>query len=124
MDTHAMGTHNTYDHIVVGTGSAGCVIVRRLVDAGRSVLLIEAGGTDDHPPIHDSGRMWELWKSPVDYAYLAEPREHAGGAQVFWPRGRAVLRPGRGAAAPRRRPRGRRARPAGGGGARTSASSA
>lgn len=53
-----------YDHIVVGAGSAGCAVVRRLVDAGRSVLLIETGGRDDNPAIHDPGRQWELWNSP------------------------------------------------------------
>jgi len=49
-----------FDHIIVGAGSAGCVITRRLVDAGRKVALIEAGGPDDIPAIHNPARAWEL----------------------------------------------------------------
>lgn len=60
------------------------------MDAGRSVLLIEAGGPDVNPALHDPGRMWELWTSPEDYAYLTEPQQHADGTRVFWPRGKVV----------------------------------
>ena len=49
-----------FDHIIVGAGSAGCVIARRLVDAGRKVALVEAGGPDTNPAIHDPLRAWEL----------------------------------------------------------------
>jgi choline dehydrogenase len=79
-----------FDHVVVGAGSAGCVIARRLVDAGRSVALVEAGGRDDNPAIHDPGRAWELWNSEVDYAYTTEPQVHAAGTAVFWPRGKVL----------------------------------
>jgi choline dehydrogenase len=79
-----------FDHVIVGAGSAGCVIARRLVDAGRRVALIEAGGPDGNPAIRDPGRAWELWKSEVDYAYSTEPQEHSLGTQVFWPRGKVV----------------------------------
>ena len=79
-----------FDHVVVGAGSAGCAIARRLVDAGRSVALVEAGGRDDNPAIHDPGRAWELWNSEVDYAYTTEPQVHAAGTTVFWPRGKVL----------------------------------
>ncbi|MFI6467299.1 GMC family oxidoreductase [Streptomyces sp. NPDC050528] len=89
-NTGTTPARTAYDHIVVGAGSAGCVVARRLVDAGRSVLLIEAGGPDTNPALHDPGRMWELWTSPEDYAYLTEPQQHADGTRVFWPRGKVV----------------------------------
>ena len=79
-----------FDHIVVGAGSAGCVIARRLVDAGRRVALIEAGGPDGNPAIHAPGRAWELWNSPEDYAYVTEPQEHSLKTSVFWPRGKVL----------------------------------
>jgi choline dehydrogenase len=79
-----------FDHIVVGAGSAGCVIARRLVDAGRRVALIEAGGPDGNPAIHDPGRAWELWNSQEDYAYSTEPQEHSLKTTVFWPRGKVL----------------------------------
>ncbi|MER6415044.1 GMC family oxidoreductase [Streptomyces humidus] len=82
--------HTAYDHIVVGAGSAGCAVTRRLVDAGRRVLLIEAGGGDDNPAIHDPGRLWELWNSPQDHAYTTEPQPHSSGTQVSWPRGKVL----------------------------------
>jgi choline dehydrogenase len=79
-----------FDHVIVGAGSAGCVIARRLVDAGRKVALVEAGGPDTNPAIHDPLRAWELWNSPEDWAYLTEPQEHSHKAQVSWPRGKVV----------------------------------
>jgi len=79
-----------YDHVIVGAGSAGCVIARRLVDAGRTVALVEAGGLDDNPAIHDPGRAWELWDSPEDYAYMTEPQDHALKTSVSWPRGKVL----------------------------------
>jgi choline dehydrogenase len=79
-----------FDHIVVGAGSAGCVVARRLVDAGRRVALIEAGGPDDNPAIHDPGLAWQLWNSPEDWAYNTEPQEHSLKTTVFWPRGKVL----------------------------------
>ena len=79
-----------FDHIIVGAGSAGCVIARRLVDAGRKVALIEAGGPDDNPAIHAPDRAWELWNSPEDWAYTTEPQEHSLKTSLFWPRGKVL----------------------------------
>lgn len=89
-DGPADGNTTEFDHVIVGAGSAGCVIARRLVDAGRRVALIEAGGQDDNPAIHDPGRAWELWNSPQDYAFTTEPQEHSLKTSVFWPRGKVL----------------------------------
>jgi choline dehydrogenase-like flavoprotein len=84
------GNSAGFDHIVVGAGSAGCVIARRLVDAGRRVALIEAGGPDYNPAIHQPNRAWELWYSPEDWAYSTEPQEHSLKTSVSWPRGKVL----------------------------------
>ncbi|MGO2110937.1 MAG: GMC family oxidoreductase [Pseudoclavibacter sp.] len=78
------------DIIVVGAGSAGSVITRRLLDAGANVTLVEAGGSDDKPTISDLGRLGELWLSPDDWGYFTTPQEHIGGRQIHWPRGKVL----------------------------------
>ena len=78
------------DVVVVGSGSSGAVVARRLVDGGARVLLLEAGGPDDNPAIHDPGRLHELWLSEVDWAYETVPQEHANGRRLAWPRGKVL----------------------------------
>lgn len=78
------------DVVVVGSGSAGAVVARRLVDAGASVVLLEAGGEDTNPAIHDPTRIFELWGSPEDWNYYTAPQEHAAGRRLHWPRGRVL----------------------------------
>lgn len=59
--------------IVVGAGSAGSVVARRLADAGVDVTVLEGGGEDTNPAIHDPARMGELWHSADDWDYYTVP---------------------------------------------------
>src|SRR3954454_13511010 len=79
-----------HDVVVVGSGSAGAVIARRLVDAGVDVCPVEAGGLDGKPGIHDPGRLWELWGCPDDWAYQTVPQAGCNGRQLDLPRGKVL----------------------------------
>ena len=79
------------DVIVVGAGSAGCAAARRLVDRGDvKVLVLEAGGADTNPAIHDPARFHELWLAEEDWGYYTVPQPHAAGRSLHWPRGRVL----------------------------------
>jgi choline dehydrogenase len=80
----------SYDYVVVGAGSGGSVVARRLVDAGATVALLEAGGPAASPAIHDPGRWPELTLSEYDWGYVTDPQQACAGRRLRWPRGKVV----------------------------------
>jgi choline dehydrogenase len=82
----------SYDYIIVGAGSAGCVLANRLTADGRTtVLLLEAGPRDTDPWIHIPLGYGKLFKKPsVNWSYLSEPEPNLNGRQIFTPRGKVL----------------------------------
>jgi choline dehydrogenase len=80
-----------HDYVIVGAGSAGCVLANRLSeDPAIRVLLLEAGPSDRRPAIHVPGTSSRLLGSPVDWAYTTEPQRQLNGRTVPVPRGRTL----------------------------------
>ena len=81
----------TYDYIVVGAGSAGCVLANRLSsDRHVRVLLLEAGERDSAKEVHIPAAFNKLFKTKRDWAYETEPEPELGGRRLYWPRGRML----------------------------------
>ena len=79
------------DYVVVGAGSAGCVVAARLSETGAKVILLEAGPKDTLPWIHIPAGMLKLLHHPVvNWNYSAEGTEGSGGRPIHWPRGKTL----------------------------------
>lgn len=81
-----------FDFIVVGAGSAGCVLANRLTaDSRNRVLLIEAGGPDTNIWIHLPVGYFKTMHNPAtDWCFVTEPCPGLGGRRVKWPRGKVL----------------------------------
>jgi choline dehydrogenase len=81
-----------YDYIIIGAGSAGCVLANRLsADPSVTVALVEAGPRDRNPFIHMPAGYAILMKTgAVDWGYHTEPQAGLNGRRLFWPRGRVL----------------------------------
>ncbi|GLO69778.1 choline dehydrogenase [Phaeobacter inhibens] len=79
------------DYVIVGAGSAGCAMAYRLSEAGKSVLIIEHGGTDAGPFIQMPGALsYPMNMSMYDWGYKSQPEPHLGGRELVCPRGKVV----------------------------------
>ncbi len=81
-----------FDYIIVGAGSAGCVVASRLSEnPSHRVLLLEAGGKDTNPWIHIPVGYFKTMHNPAtDWCYLTEPDPGISGRSLQWPRGKVL----------------------------------
>src|SRR5258707_6679721 len=82
----------SFDYVIVGAGSAGCVVARRLLNGtDATVLLLEAGGSDEGVKSISSPPQWvENIGSPYDWAYRYEPSPHVDHRSIPLPRGNVL----------------------------------
>ena len=81
-----------FDYIVVGAGTAGCVVAGKLSEDGRySVLLLEAGGRDTSPWIHIPIGIGKIFDDPsINWKFMTEPEPGLGGRRLYQPRGKVL----------------------------------
>ena len=80
-----------FDYVLVGAGSAGCVLASRLTkDPAVSVLLLEAGGEARRREIRVPAAFSRLYGSEVDWSYRTEPQPGLSDRRIYFPRGKVV----------------------------------
>lgn len=79
------------DYVIVGAGSAGCALAYRLTEAGRSVIVVEYGGSDAGPFINMPGALsYPMNMKRYDWGFQSEPEPHLGGRRLACPRGKVL----------------------------------
>ncbi|MEZ0313659.1 MAG: GMC family oxidoreductase [Myxococcota bacterium] len=85
-----MAMRSTYDYVVVGAGSAGCVVAGRLARGDAQVLLVEAGGTNRIPAVTVPGKWPLLLDTEADWGFRTTPQPGLAQRRLHWPRGRIL----------------------------------
>lgn len=79
------------DYVIIGAGSAGCAMAFRLTEAGKTVIVVEFGGTDAGPLIQMPAALsYPMNMKRYDWGYQSEPEKHLGGRRLVTPRGKVI----------------------------------
>jgi choline dehydrogenase len=81
----------TFDFVIVGAGTAGCVLANRLSDdPGARVLLLEAGGSDRHPNVRIPAAFAKQFRTRLDWDFATEPEPGCANRSLYIPRGKSL----------------------------------
>lgn len=86
-----MKSSTKFDYVIVGAGSAGCVLANRLTEnPNTTVLLLEAGKTDSKFNLRIPAAFSKLFKTEYDWAYYTQTQPNLNNRQLYWPRGKVL----------------------------------